>query len=633
MGFGDYNLDLPDGENFAPSEEKVKAMAELLNAEPFHIGIPSSNRQVWDRWKDHSFGRHWIAEAEVQTSKEINRITNDLIAQSYQADSRAVYSETNKEVRDRLVAMTMAECIEPSGEYLARIEEEIGAFENLITWVQPAHDDSGKNFSGETIEVDLGSGQWAATFVAVDFLLGERLSPAIRQMIRAQIEKRIFVPFRQRIESGKDIYWWVTCNHNWNTVCLNCVLSCALYLKDDFMERAWYLALADDLIEYSNSGFEESGFYTEGMSYWVYGFGNYVLISELVRAVTGGQVDWLQEPLQNKMAHYGVRMELQDGLYPTFADSQLVYEPVSWITHWLNNRQDNAPERVRATEVEINAFDNLDKQSLPSLLLNMFHTVDGQKAYKMDYGSPGREWFDDVQFLICRPSKDAEVKLAATFKGGHNGVNHNHNDLGTFTVAIDNKYLIVDPGLEIYTNRTFSPKRYHSDLLNSFGHPVPVIADQLQVPAKDEHRAGYGSHAHATVVETSFSDDRDCVTLDLTKAYEVESLTKLTRQFAYERASHGNVVVTDKVEYSQPENFETALITYAEWKLNEDGSLTISDGDAAVIVTVSSEDGDFEFSHCVIQESATPTRLSWKLKDPMKQARVRINVSPLRISE
>ncbi len=60
MGFGDFNLDLPEGENFAPSAEKVQAMAKLLGAEPFHLGVPASNREAWDRWKDHAFGRHWI---------------------------------------------------------------------------------------------------------------------------------------------------------------------------------------------------------------------------------------------------------------------------------------------------------------------------------------------------------------------------------------------------------------------------------------------------------------------------------------------------------------------------------------------------------------------------------------------
>jgi len=629
MGFGDHNLNLPDGENFAPSEDKVKAMTKLLGSEPFHLGASSRNREAWDQWKDHAVGRYWIDQAVKKGPEYTKRITNKLIVESSQGESRAVYTETNTKVRERLVAMTLAECFEPNGKYLKLIEEEIGAFQELITWVNPAHDDYGLNASGKSIEIDLGSAQWAQLFTTIDFLLADRLSKITRALIRSEIEKRIFTPYRQRIESGKDIYWWVTCDHNWNTVCLNCILACALYLKEDLNERAWYLALTDDLIEYSHSGFEQSGFYTEGMSYWGYGFGNYVIISELVRAATKGRINWLQEPLQRKMALYGLRMEVQDALFPTFADSKLDYEPINWLTHWLNNCTDDNPERSRATEVEIDLFADQEKQSILSLLLNMFHTVDGQKAYELKYNSVCREWFDDVQFLICRPPPDAEVKLAATFKGGHNGVNHNHNDLGTFTVAIDNKYLICDPGLEIYTNRTFSPKRYHSNLLNSFGHPVPVIAGQLQAPGKDEHRAGYGGHALATVLEESFSDGLDRVVLDLTKAYAVESLTSLTRAFIYERASRGQVEVIDEVQYSQPESFETALITYAEWTLNDDGSITIFDGNRAVKVIVSSVDGAFDFAHCLIEESATPTRLSWKLREPVQQARVKISVRPV----
>jgi hypothetical protein len=541
-----------------------------------------------------------------------------------------VHDQCGKAVRERMIAMTLAECVEPTGTYLALIEADLLAFKDLNTWVNPAHDDTGSNFQGETIEVDLGSGQWAMLFADIDFLLGDRLQPEIRALIRSEIDQRILTPFRQRIESGQDIYWWVTCTHNWNTVCLNCILTCALYVKEDPEERAWYLALADDLIDYSNQGFEESGFYTEGMSYWTYGFGNYVAISELVRAATDGRIDWLKEPLQRKMALYGVRMEVQSGLFPTFADSRLVFEPIEWLSHWLNNRQDSDPQRIRSTDVAFDPFFPLGEQSMTYVLLNMFHTVDGQKAYKMNYGFPAREWFNDVQFLICRPRPEAEVKMAATFKGGHNGVNHNHNDLGTFTVAIDDKYLICDPGLEIYTKRTFSQQRYHSDLLNSFGHPVPVIAGELQIPGKDEHcSGGYGSHAYATMVETAFSDDRDRVVLDLTKAYAVKSLTSLTREFIYERDSRGSIEVIDTVKYTQPESFETAFLTYANWERKDDGSLTISDGDAAVRVLVSSAEGALEFSHCIIEESATPTRLAWKITAPVQQAQVKISVHPL----
>jgi hypothetical protein len=208
-------------------------------------------------------------------------------------------------------------------------------------------------------------------------------------------------------------------------------------------------------------------------------------------------------------------------------------------------------------------------------------------------------------------------------------VNHNHNDLGTFTVAIGNRYLICDPGLETYTDRTFSPQRYQSDLLNSFGHPVPVVAGALQMPGKDEHRSGYGSHAHAIVVETAFNESRDRVVLDLTKAYPVAALLSLHRTFVYERSGDTGVVVTDEVAFASPQTFETAVITYAGWSLHDDGSLVIRDGDAAVKVTARSDAGALSFAPGVIQEVFKPTRLAWRLTQPVLRARVVLAVQPL----
>ncbi|MDB6028847.1 MAG: hypothetical protein JWM68_5070, partial [Verrucomicrobiales bacterium] len=48
--------------------------------------------------------------------------------------------------------------------------------------------------------------------------------------------------------------------------------------------------------------------------------------------------------------------------------------------------------------------------------------------------------------------------------------------------------VLVDPGSEVYTGRTFSSNRYESDVLNSFGHDVPVVAGKLQ-SAGAKHRA------------------------------------------------------------------------------------------------------------------------------------------------
>ena len=260
--------------------------------------------------------------------------------------------------------------------------------------------------------------------------------------------------------------------------------------------------------------------------------------------------------------------------------------------------------------------------------MRLFNQDDFRTIYVSAHAACLREWFEDVQFLICRPRADAKVKLASTFMGGHTGVNHNHNDLGSFSVLIGANELLTDPGAEIYTARTFSPRRYESNLLNSFGHPVPVVGGQLQSPGKGDHTARYGSEFQATLVESAFSEDEDRLVLDLKNAYVLDSLEKLTRAFLHNRTGDGQVVVVDEVEFSQPETFETALITFADWKQTGKYTIRISQGGSAVDVQVTSDDGDLVMDSCVVEESSRPTRLAWRFSDPVKSARVRISIKP-----
>jgi len=70
--------------------------------------------------------------------------------------------------------------------------------------------------------------------------------------------------------------------------------------------------------------------------------------------------------------------------------------------------------------------------------------------------------------------------------------------------------IVCDPGAEVYTARTFSARRYDSDVLSSFGHPVPVVAGQLQRT---------GADARARVLRTEFGEAQDVLALDLRAAY------------------------------------------------------------------------------------------------------------------
>lgn len=629
MGHGDQNLNLPGGLNLAPDEDRVKELEAMMLPQTWHLGKPCEDRESWEQVRASETGERLMAEARVLASEDpVTIITNEDCLYVIETKDRSKFNPLPAPVRSRMSVLPIAECMEPTGEYLARIEEDIRMICALNSWTFPLHEKARAFHERRDIFTDLASVHYAGILVSTLHILGDRLSPETRTLIRNEVETRIFQPFEERIRSGQDLFWWIIVPHNWNSVCLAGILGCALRLKKDPHERAWYVAVVEKLIKHSEDGFEPSGFYLEGVGYWVYGFSHYVLAAELVRAITRGKIDWLKQPRVEAVSHFGYRMEIQNGAYPTFADCRRDVQPPQWLMYWMNNRIDPS-RRERSTEIATNPFDPTHLQFAEILHLLLFHQVDINHAYAGPEERGLREWFEDVQFLISRPGSEATTRLAATFKGGHNGANHNHNDLGAFTVLVGAEELLTDPGAEVYTKRTFSPQRYEGDLLNSSGHPVPVVAGELQFPDNTYHRTGYGRDAYTLVVDSSFTPERDRVVIEMDRPYRVPSLMNLIRVFTYDRTGAGSVEVWDKVKFTEPQSFETALITYGEWDWDEAGILRVSQGGEAVVVEVSSDIGTLEFAHCIIQESSTPTRLSWRFREPVKEASVRFLVKPV----
>jgi hypothetical protein len=212
--------------------------------------------------------------------------------------------------------------------------------------------------------------------------------------------------------------------------------------------------------------------------------------------------------------------------------------------------------------------------------------------------------------------------MGVALKGGNNAEHHNHNDVGTFVVVVDRTTLLVDPGAEVYTARTFGPKRYDSKVLNSYGHPVPVVAGALQSEGED---------ARAEVLRTEFTEDSDTLALDMKAAYAAEELKQLTRTFVYSRSGRGALTVTDEVEFSRPGEFGSALITLSEWERQETGTIRVSDGDAAVRVAITVEGADFDVRAATIEEDVRtkkrPTRIGIALKAPVVKAKVVFEIS------
>ena len=130
-----------------------------------------------------------------------------------------------------------------------------------------------------------------------------------------------------------------------------------------------------------------------------------------------------------------------------------------------------------------------------------------------------RDWFSDAGILVCRPRPSQAGGLGAAIVGCHNDKPHNHNDIGTFVVALGHGTPRLDPGSETYTGAHLQ---------------LPSLRQQCAQLLRPQRAAGGrpvaadGPAAAARVVRSQFTEKADTLVLDIRSAYPVKSLKKLT---------------------------------------------------------------------------------------------------------
>ena len=140
-----------------------------------------------------------IANAARRAAQPLPEQPDSLFLEFSKNGDRERWQNVAYNRRIRIHVFALAECLENKGRFLTPLEQAIAALCAERTWVMPAHDGELKNFRGETIEIDLGSSGLGLELATADCLLGDRLSEATRKLIRENLERRIFAPFRAAV--------------------------------------------------------------------------------------------------------------------------------------------------------------------------------------------------------------------------------------------------------------------------------------------------------------------------------------------------------------------------------------------------------------------------------------------------
>ena len=607
-------------------QNRIEYVTTLLPKKPVGFGLPIADRDAWEKLAKNGSFQNIIIEAENLLQTPIPDQPDDLYLDFSRTGNRTRWQKVSGRRRGRIPTLTLAECLENKGRFIPAFEEIIRVLCSERTWVMPAHDSKLSNFNGTSIDIDLSSSALAWSLATADYLLTDKLSPEIRRLIRENLDRRIFEPYQDMVLGKREKNWWMTGTNNWNAVCLAGVTGSALAVIDSPHQRAFFIAAAENYSKNFLEGFTDDGYCSEGLGYWNYGFGYYIMLGEMIYQATNGKVDLLQDNKAKQAATFGSNIEIINGVYPAFADCSINAQPGSKLMYFVSRR----------FGLGLRSWEQIDPVSADgslyeSMMYSFPNSASRAPLSKEPSQGPGiRSWFDQAGVLISRPGPNSSSRLAVALKGGHNQEHHNHNDVGSFVVVLEDKTLLLDPGGEIYTARTFSSRRYESNVLNSFGHPVPVVAGKLQQT---------GRQAQGRVINQAFTDSTDTLVLDISSAYDVPELKKLERKFVYSRGACGSLCVTDEVTFSRPCDFGTALITFDSWKQTSPSSLIVYDSEKAlhVDIKVTGADAerhpaDFEIQPETIQEDVSarkqPTRLGINLSQPVTYALVSITITP-----
>ncbi len=403
---------------------------------------------------------------------------------------RQAYERPYFERRLKLMGAVLAECVLDDGTYLDAVIDGLWCILEESSWVISAH--NGSDHPGvrparerplpdvQNPYIDLFAAQTSATLCYALYFLGDKLdavSPLIGRRVRLEVERRIFLPFLTR-----DDFWWMGMIrrdvNNWTPWIVGNVMDSMLLLMEDRGRLAEGLARAMRMLDRYLAVMPRDGGCDEGCGYWNMAGAALLDCLESLSLATGGQVDFYGEPLIRAIGAFPLKAHIAGGYYWNFADCDARPEMDGERLYRYGLRTGNRELMALGarTFAERGGVRPLDTPQMNRVLMSLFNAPpppdEGEAGAARE---PERISMPDLQVFAFRRGG-----FYAAIKGGHNGENHNHNDVGSFLLYLDGEPCVIDAGNLTYTARTFGPERYTLWNTRSRNHNLPLIGGHEQ---------------------------------------------------------------------------------------------------------------------------------------------------------
>lgn len=454
-----------------------------------------------------------IRRGESQLSYEWKVIPATAYLEFERTGDRNSMQDRQNANRKAMIDLLLAELAEGRGRFIDQLLNGCWLATEQTSWVLSAH--QGRQKSGRALPdsrervIDLGSGRYASILAITHHFFHENfdaIDPSVNIAVEAAIKRNILDPFLDpKMDKAN---WWLGFTrtkpedvvNNWNPWCNTEVLLCFLLMeKDQSRLDAAIDKSVRSIAEYT-SYIPQDGACEEGPSYWGEGVGKYCEWLTL-RKLACGQ-DGLHDPLFARMVGYISRSCIGNGYVVNFADAaargsadpELIWrcalgcgsrEVRDYALYCLWNGKEFREPKVRNNDALRACMDIYNYKCMRAAVDSLNAEVATRGAGPVLAGLralvPAATWYPETE--VCFMGNGNGWFLGA--KGGHNNESHNHNDVGSCVLYIDNIPVLCDAGVGTYTRQTFGTERYDIWTMQSDWHNLPMINGSSQIHGRE----------------------------------------------------------------------------------------------------------------------------------------------------
>lgn len=435
--------------------------------------------------------------------------------------NRTHYETPHRLKRTNMYLLAIGTFLTGREEFLLRLQDYIWDICNEATWCYPAHLPEELDYNEPYI--DLFASMTAEQLGEILDFLGDKLDRNIAERIRYELKRRIFVPFYE----NPDRYWWANAYwSNWCAVCCGAIGASAIAGR---AEEPYFSKILFEVIQRLNrylDYFDSEGGWVEGIGYWNFGLTHLSRFTDSLYRITDGKINIFEHPKLQITGLFPVHCYLPPDGFVNFGDCSYEVKLNRDLVTLLSKYTKASRElNWLASQIEMRELEN-------------FRCL--RKEEKM--AEPPKSTFvhfRDIDWVIARKSWEDKLGPVLAVKAGNNGEPHNQLDVGHFIFHVYGQSFLHDLGSGIYTKDYFREGRYKNPFCNAEGHSLIFI---------DGESEGIGKDFEGNIVTFESSNDKDIVTLDLTKAYALENVERITRrlQLLKDRRD-GGLVLEDEV--------------------------------------------------------------------------------------